>query len=57
MLCCDWSSSEVSSNYFLRGHGDFTPIWFTQVIASGGADNDMKVFKASNSEALKIDEA
>ena len=29
----------------------------TQVIASGAADNDMKVFKASTSEALKIDES
>ena len=55
VLCCDWSNSEVFWNALFC-------LWMvvtlsTQVIASGAADNDMKVFKASTSEALKIDES
>jgi len=44
----------------LTGHSDKVLCcdWSnSEVIASGAADNDMKVFKASTSEALKIDES
>lgn len=44
MLCCDWSAGEVRQPHPspLSSLLTLNP---TQVIATGGADNDMKLFK------------
>ena len=56
VLCCDWSSSEVL-NILIQPLKSFDIIGllnqFSKVVASGGADNDMKIFKASSGEVVK----